>query len=98
LPTQAWSSNALRRKRRHADGAARPRRTDQPLGAWHCKRFCRGFGFELQAAANEEDRHLARAASQLPLADVFDFLHPNSVKEILTQAVLDQPMFESRWR
>ena len=63
------------------------------------KRFCRGFGFELQAAANEEAIVISLGLKHsFPLEDVFDYLHPNSVKEILTQAVLDQPMFESRWR
>ncbi|HTW95826.1 MAG TPA: DEAD/DEAH box helicase [Tepidisphaeraceae bacterium] len=63
------------------------------------KRFCRGFGFELQAAANEEAIIISLGTQHsFPLQDVFNYLHPDSVKEILTQAVLDQPMFESRWR
>src|SRR4051794_29171237 len=63
------------------------------------KRFCRGFGFELQAAANEEAIVISLGTQHsFPLADVFDFLHPNTVRKVLTQAVLDQPMFESRWR
>jgi ATP-dependent Lhr-like helicase len=63
------------------------------------KRFCRGFGFELQAAANEEAIVISLGLQHsFPLEDVFNYLHPASVKEILTQAVLDQPMFESRWR
>ena len=63
------------------------------------KRFCRGFGFELQAAANEEAIVISLGLQHsFPLEDVFDYLHPNNVKEVLTQAVLDQPMFESRWR
>src|SRR5207248_4201180 len=63
------------------------------------KRFCRGFGFELQAAANEEAIVISLGQHHsFPLADVFDFLHPNSVRKVLTQAILDQPMFESRWR
>ena len=63
------------------------------------KRFCRGFGFELQAAANEEAIVISLGLQHsFPLEDVFNYLHPNSVTEILTQAVLDQPMFESRWR
>lgn len=63
------------------------------------KRFCRGFGFELQAAANEEAIIISLGLQHsFPLEDVFDYLHPNTVKEILTQAILDQPMFESRWR
>src|SRR5207244_1006732 len=63
------------------------------------KRFCRGFGFELQAAANEEAIVISLGPQHsFPLQDVFDYLHPNTVRKVLTQAVLDQPMFESRWR
>jgi ATP-dependent Lhr-like helicase len=63
------------------------------------KRFCRGFGFELQAAANEEAIVISLGQQHsFPLPDVFDYLHPNSAQKILTQAVIDQPMFESRWR
>src|SRR4029079_18711387 len=32
------------------------------------------------------------------LADVFHFLHPNSVQEVLVQAVLQSPLFKTRWR
>jgi ATP-dependent Lhr-like helicase len=63
------------------------------------KRFCRGFGFELQAAANEEAIVISLGQQHsFPLEDVFNYLHPKTVREILIQAVLDQPMFESRWR
>lgn len=63
------------------------------------KRFCRGFGFELQAAANEEAIVISLGLQHsFKLEDVFNFLHPDSVRDVLTQAVLDQPMFESRWR
>src|SRR5687767_6983530 len=63
------------------------------------KRFCRGFGFELQAAANEEAIVISLSQQHsFPLADVFDFLHPKTARKTLTQAVIDQPMFESRWR
>ena len=63
------------------------------------KRFCRGFGFELQAAANEEAIVISLGTQHsFPLADVFDFLHPDTVRDLLTQAIIDQPMFESRWR
>src|SRR5262249_34698359 len=62
-------------------------------------RFCRGFGFELQAAANEEAIVLSLGPQHsFPLEEVFNYLHPNSVQKVLTQAVIDQPMFESRWR
>ncbi|MEP0843985.1 MAG: DEAD/DEAH box helicase [Phycisphaerae bacterium] len=63
------------------------------------KRFCRGFGFELQAAANEEAIVISLGLQHsFPLEDVFNYLKPASVRKVLTQAVLDQPMFESRWR
>jgi len=63
------------------------------------KRFCRGFGFELQAAANEEAILISLGPMHsFPLESVFNFLHPDSAHEILVQALLDQPMFESRWR
>ena len=63
------------------------------------KRFCRGFGFELQAAANEEAIVISLGQHHsFPLEDVFDYLHPNTAQKVLTQAILDQPMFESRWR
>ncbi len=63
------------------------------------KKFCVGFGFELQAAANEEAIVLSLSPQHsFPLEDVFDYLHPNSAREVLTQAVLASPLFETRWR
>jgi ATP-dependent Lhr-like helicase len=63
------------------------------------KKFCRGFGFELQAAANEEAIVISLGLQHsFALEDVFKFLHAAGARKTLTQAVLDQPMFESRWR
>jgi ATP-dependent Lhr-like helicase len=63
------------------------------------KRFCRQFNFELQAAATEEGLLLSLGEQHsFPLADVFRYLHPSSVKEILIQAFLDAPVFKTRWR
>lgn len=63
------------------------------------KRFCRSFNFELQAAATDDGLNIALAEQHsFPLADVFNFLHPNSIKEVLTQAVLQSPVFTTRWR
>jgi ATP-dependent helicase Lhr and Lhr-like helicase len=74
-------------------------RINRAFGIAIRKRFCRGFGFELQAAANEEAVVLSLGPSNgVELKDVFDFLHPRSAKHLLTQALLDQPMFEVRWR
>lgn len=63
------------------------------------KRFCRSFNFELQAAATDDGLNIALAEQHsFPLADVFQFLHPNTIKEVLTQAVLQSPLFATRWR
>ena len=63
------------------------------------KRFCRGFGFELQAAANEEAIVLSLGPQHsFPLEEVFDYLHPNTARELLVQALLAAPMFGTRWR
>ncbi|MBI3828475.1 MAG: DEAD/DEAH box helicase [Planctomycetes bacterium] len=63
------------------------------------KRFCRGFGFELQAAADEDAIVISLGPQHsFPLESVYDFLHPNSARELLIQALLDQPMFGTRWR
>jgi ATP-dependent Lhr-like helicase len=63
------------------------------------KRFCRQFNFELQAAATEEGLLLSLGPQHsFPLADVFRYLHPASVRDVLVQAFLDAPVFQTRWR
>ncbi len=63
------------------------------------KRFCRQFNFELQAAATEDALLLSLGPQHsFPLESVFRFLHPDSVEEILIQALLDAPMFGTHWR
>src|SRR5689334_12978205 len=63
------------------------------------KRFCRNFNFELQAAASEDALMLSLGTQHsFPLADVFRYLHPATVEDILVQAFLDAPVFETRWR
>lgn len=63
------------------------------------KKFCRSFNFELQAAATDNGINIALAEQHsFPLTDVFHFLHPNSIKDVLIQAVLPSPIFAARWR
>ena len=63
------------------------------------KRFCRGFGFELQAAANDEAIVISLGPQHsFPLEEVFQYLHPDVARDLLVQALLDQPMFGTRWR
>ena len=63
------------------------------------KRFCRQFNFELQAAATEDALLLSLGPQHsFPLADVFRYLHPESTRDVLVQALLDAPVFKTRWR
>lgn len=63
------------------------------------KRFCRSFNFELQAAATEDSIVLSLGATHsFALDEVARYLHPDSVRQVLIQALLDAPMFELRWR
>ncbi len=63
------------------------------------KRFCRQFNFELQAAATEDALLLSLGPQHsFPLADVFRYLHPSTTRDVLVQAFLDAPVFQTRWR
>ena len=63
------------------------------------KRFCRKFNFELQAAATEDNIVLSlTAAHSFELDEVARYLHSGSVRALLIQALLDAPMFITRWR
>jgi ATP-dependent helicase Lhr and Lhr-like helicase len=74
-------------------------RLNRALGLALRKRFCRKFNFELQAAATEDAIILSLGASHsFPLHEVWQYLHADSVRPILIQALLAAPMFEVRWR
>jgi ATP-dependent Lhr-like helicase len=63
------------------------------------KRFCRKFNFELQAAATEDCLILSlTTAHSFDLVDVAKYLHSNSARHILIQALCAAPMFGVRWR
>ncbi len=63
------------------------------------KRFCRSFNVELQAAAGEDALVLSLGPMHsFPLETVFQFLRSNTVRDVLTQALLDAPLFQTRWR
>ena len=63
------------------------------------KRFCRRFNFELQAAANEDSLVLSLGPTHsFPLQEPASYLKSDSVEHILVQALLDAPMFPTRWR
>ncbi len=63
------------------------------------KRFCRKFNFELQAAATEDAIILSLTATHsFQLEEVARYLNAKTVRDLLLQALLDAPMFMTRWR
>ncbi len=63
------------------------------------KRFCRTFNFELQAAATDNGIVISlNEQHAFPLETVFEFLNTGTVEYTLSQALLDAPMFNARWR
>jgi ATP-dependent Lhr-like helicase len=63
------------------------------------KRFCRGFAFELQAAATDNGINISLAEQHsFPLEDVFQFLSVQTARTLLEQACIPSPLFKNRWR
>ncbi|NKI34541.1 DEAD/DEAH box helicase [Wenzhouxiangella sp. XN79A] len=63
------------------------------------KRFCRQFNFELQAAATDDGVLISLGVtSQFDAADVVRFVRADSARDVLVQALLDTPLFLTRFR
>ena len=63
------------------------------------KKFCRSFNLELQAAATDNGLLISLTEQHaFPLELVFEFVRRATLDHTLTQALLDSPMFASRWR
>jgi ATP-dependent Lhr-like helicase len=74
-------------------------RINRAFGLSLRKRFCQSFNFELQAAATEDAIVLSLGETHsFPLEDVVKFLNSRTVRDVLVQAVLDSPLFQTRWR
>ena len=74
-------------------------RINRAFGLALRKRFCQTFNFELQAAATEDAIVLSLGETHsFALEDVPRYLHSRTVEQVLTQAVLDAPLFTTRWR
>jgi ATP-dependent Lhr-like helicase len=74
-------------------------RINRAFGLALRKRFCRGFGFELQAAATEDAIVLSLGPQHaFELEGVFRYLDPDTARHVLEQALLPTPFFKTRWR
>jgi ATP-dependent Lhr-like helicase len=74
-------------------------RVNRAFGLALRKRFCVSFDFELQAAATDDAIVLSMGtAHSFPLKDAFRFVRSDQLDATLQQAVLQAPMFGTRWR
>lgn len=63
------------------------------------KKFCRSFNIELQAAATDDGIVISLTEQHsFPLADVFQYLHPATLRHTLEQTALQSPLFTTRFR
>lgn len=63
------------------------------------KRFCRRFNFELQAAATDDGVLISLGVtSEFEVGDVTGFVRSHQAGDVLTQALLDTPLFVTRFR
>ena len=63
------------------------------------KKICRSFDFELQAVATDDGLNFSLGPGlSMPVEDIFAYLKSGTIEEVLTQAVLQAPIFGTRWR
>ena len=63
------------------------------------KRICQASDLELQASATDDGLNFSLGPQlSFPLEEVFTYLSSRRVEEVLLQAVLQAPMFGTRWR
>lgn len=63
------------------------------------KRFCRSFDFELQASADDDGIVLSLGPQHsFPLESMFPMLNAGNAQNLLEQALLAVPTFQTRWR
>lgn len=74
-------------------------RINRALGLSLRKRFCKKFNFELQASALEDSLVLSLGPTHsFPMDEVMSWIRSDTVRDVLIQALLDAPMFATRWR
>ena len=92
----------LRRERRHS--ARRPCSVRLPDQSCVGPRACARSSAWASASSSRPPRTKRPSCLSLgpqhsfELAEVFEYLHPASAREVLVQAVLGSPLFETRWR
>ncbi|MCH8988478.1 MAG: DEAD/DEAH box helicase [Chloroflexi bacterium] len=63
------------------------------------KRICRAFDFELQASATDDGLNFSLGPGlSMPVDEIFTYLNERTIQDVLEQAILQAPLFGTRWR
>ena len=63
------------------------------------KRICRTFDLELQASATDDGLNFSLGPQlSFPQDEIFTYLNSRNIEEVLRQAALQSPLFQTRWR
>ena len=63
------------------------------------KKICRTFDFELQATATDDGLNFALGPGlSMPVDEIFTYLNERTIQDVLQQAILQAPLFGTRWR
>ena len=63
------------------------------------KQICRSFDFEFQASATDDGLNFSLGPNlSFPLDEVFSYIKSHTAEKVLTQSVLQAPLFVTRWR
>ena len=63
------------------------------------KKICRDFDFELQASATDDGLNFSLGPGlSMPVDEVFTCLNESNIQGVLEQAILQAPLFVTRWR
>ena len=63
------------------------------------KKICRAFDFELQATATDDGLNFALGPGlSMPVDEVFTYVNERTIQDVLQQAILQAPLFGTRWR
>ena len=63
------------------------------------KKICRTFDFELQATATDDGLNFALGPGlSMPVEEVFTYVNERTIQDVLEQAILQAPLFGTRWR
>ncbi len=74
-------------------------RLNRALGLALRKKLCQSFDFEIQASAIDDAVLLAlNSRHSFPLEHILEMISSRTARDALTQALLDAPMFEVRFR